>query len=145
MRRRSSSSRPGRDTVVLLDGNVLVALLFDLHTHHDQAQSWFAQNVHRFATCPITQGSLLRLCMILGMVQSFDDALSGMRALTTHPGHQFWPDDLSYHDVPSFGLQGHRQITDAYHASLARHHGGRLATFDRGLAALHADVAELIT
>lgn len=29
-------------------------------------------------------------------------------------------------------------------AALARHHGGRLATFDQGLAALHSDIAELI-
>jgi predicted nucleic acid-binding protein len=35
-------------------------------------------------------------------------------------------------------------VTDAYLAALVRHHGGRLATFDRGLAALHADVAEAI-
>ena len=33
------------------------------------------------------------------------------------------------------------RVTDAYLAALARHFGGRLVTFDRGLAALHADVA----
>ena len=37
-----------------------------------------------------------------------------------------------------------RQVTDSYLAALARHRNGRLATFDRGLAALHADVADLI-
>lgn len=41
-------------------------------------------------------------------------------------------------------MQSHRQVTDAYLAALARTHGGRLLTFDRGLAAAHADVAELI-
>jgi uncharacterized protein len=35
---------------------------------------------------------------------------------------------------------GHRQVTDAYLAALARHHKGKLVSFDRGLAALHADV-----
>jgi predicted nucleic acid-binding protein len=42
------------------------------------------------------------------------------------------------------GVIGHRQVTDAYLAQLARANHGRLATFDRGLAALHTDIAELI-
>ncbi len=39
------------------------------------------------------------------------------------------------------GVLGYRQVTDADLAALARHHGGRLVTFDAGLAQLHADVA----
>ena len=35
---------------------------------------------------------------------------------------------------------GHRQVTDAYLAALARHHGGKLASFDKRLVALHPDV-----
>jgi uncharacterized protein len=42
------------------------------------------------------------------------------------------------------GVIGHRQVTDAYLAELARRREARLATFDKGLAALHADVAELV-
>lgn len=42
------------------------------------------------------------------------------------------------------GVIGHRQVADAYLAGLARARGGRLATFDAGLAALHPDVAELV-
>lgn len=41
-------------------------------------------------------------------------------------------------------MLGQAQVTDAYLAALARQHGGKLATFDRGLAALHSDVAVLI-
>jgi hypothetical protein len=51
---------------------------------------------------------------------------------------------LGYTDVPWRGVLGHRQVTDAYLAALARRNGGRLATFDRGLAALHEDVVMLI-
>jgi hypothetical protein len=40
---------------------------------------------------------------------------------------------------------GHRQVTDAYLAALARRRQGRLATLDKGLAALHPDVAELLS
>jgi hypothetical protein len=42
------------------------------------------------------------------------------------------------------GVIGHRQVTDAYLAQLARVNAGRLATFDAGIAALHRDVADLI-
>ena len=59
-------------------------------------------------------------------------------------GHEFWADAISYVDVDLRGVVGHRQVTDAYLASSARSRGARLATFDRGLAALHADVTDLI-
>jgi predicted nucleic acid-binding protein len=42
------------------------------------------------------------------------------------------------------GVIGHRQVTDAYLGALTRCHGGQLATFDRGLSALHPDVALLL-
>ena len=41
-------------------------------------------------------------------------------------------------------VRGHRQVTDAYLASLAAHHGGHLAMFDKGLAATYQDLAILI-
>ena len=46
---------------VLLDANVLVALLVDDHVHHTAAEDWFSGLTENFATCPVTQGSLLRL------------------------------------------------------------------------------------
>ena len=54
------------------------------------------------------------------------------------------PTMFSYIDVPTQGIIGHRQVTDAYLAQLARAHGSRLATFDQALAKLHHDVAELV-
>jgi hypothetical protein len=64
-----------------------------------------------------------------------------VRFLVQHDRHDFWSDDVSYLDVRLEGVVGHRQVTDAYLAGLARGRGGRLATFDGGLAALHPDVA----
>ena len=46
--------------------------------------------------------------------------------------------------MPVTGLIGHRQITDAYLAQLAQARGARLATFDRALASLHSDIADLV-
>lgn len=56
----------------------------------------------------------------------------------------FWPDDTSYEAMTLRGVVGHRQVTDAYLSARARQRGARLAMLDRGLAAAHADVPELI-
>lgn len=125
--------------VHLLDGNVLYALIDQAHVHHAPAQAWFAAVACEFATCPITQGTLLRLVVRLGG-RSIEQALALLHAVTAHPRHHFWPDDLAYGAVRWHGVIGHRQVTDAYLAALARHHGGKLATFDQGLMALHPDV-----
>jgi toxin-antitoxin system PIN domain toxin len=136
----------------LLDGNVLVALIDRSHVHHAAAVAWFDRHVGRhpgsdeggFATCPITQGTLLRLLLRFGAVADAAAAVAVLRGITAHPRHRFWADDLDYADIAWTGVLGHRQVTDAYLAALARQHGGRLATFDRGLAALHPDVAVAI-
>ncbi|MGD9584527.1 MAG: TA system VapC family ribonuclease toxin [Lysobacterales bacterium] len=131
-------------SATLLDGNVLVALTDQAHVHHVQASAWFAAHELAFATCPITQGTLLRMLLRHQAVASAPAALAVLNGLMAHARHRFWPDDLGYAEVSWHGVLGHRQVTDAYLAALARHHHGRLATLDRGLAALHADVAEWI-
>lgn len=127
---------------VLLDANVLIALLVDDHVHHAAAESWFAGLDENFASCPITEGSLMRLLIHEG--QPAATARVILAGTAAHPRYEFWPDDVSYGDVPVRGIVGHRQVTDAYLAQLARAHNARLATFDQALAKLHTDVAELV-
>lgn len=127
----------------LLDGNVLVALIFPTHVHHEAAHAWLDNHQGAtFATCPITQATLLRLALREGATAA--EALHLLDGVEQAPGHEFWPDDLRYSTVVMDGVMGHRQVTDAYLAALARHHHGRLVTFDGGLAALHPDVADLL-
>lgn len=137
-RQPGAAPRPG-NTVHLLDGNVLYALIDQAHVHHRPAQDWFVALDGGFATCPITQGTLLRLAMHVGQ-QSLEQALAVLAAVTAHALHHFWPDALGYGQIRWHGVVGHRQVTDAYLAALARHHGGKLASFDKGLVALHPDV-----
>ena len=127
---------------VLLDANVLIALLVDDHVHHPAAENWFAGRDGNFATCPVTQGSLLRLLIREG--QPATTARAILAGTTAQPQHEFWPDDLPYTEVPVHGIIGHRQVTHAYLAQLARARGARLATFDQAMAKLHADVADLV-
>lgn len=124
--------------VHLLDGNVLVATVVATHEHHSVAAQWFAGG-EAYATCPITQGTLLRLLVRTG--HGVEQAMALLDRLTSTTRHGFWPDDAAYDRGMLRGVQGHRQVTDAYLAELARRRRGRLLTFDRGLAVTHADVA----
>jgi uncharacterized protein len=127
---------------VLLDGNVLVALSIVGHVHHDTAAQWFDGQSRPFATTPITQGTLLRLLVRHGV--SAPAALVVLQGITGDSRHVFWPDDRPYDRAALRGVLGHRQVTDSYLAALARAQGGRLASFDRGLAAAHPDVVHLL-
>jgi uncharacterized protein len=127
---------------VLLDANVLIALLVGDHVHHAVAENWFSDMDDTFATCPVTQGSLMRLVVREG--QSAGAARTLLSQALANPRHEFWPDDVAYTQVPMAGIIGHRQLTDAYLAQLARARGARVATFDQAMARLHTDVADLI-
>jgi toxin-antitoxin system PIN domain toxin len=127
---------------VLLDANVLIALVIADHVHHEAAEEWFTGSGDSFATCPITEGSLLRLLIREG--QTASNAQAVLNAVKSSERHEFWPDSIAYGDVPLDGVLGHRQVTDSYLAQLARAQGGRLVTFDHGLAKLHSDVADLV-
>lgn len=126
----------------LLDANVLIALMVADHVHHEAAEAWFADSTEAFATCPITEGSLVRLLIREG--QTAGSASAVVSGIAQSSRHEFWADDISFSDVPLNGVLGHRQVTDAYLAHLARSRGGRIATFDQGLAQLHHDVADLV-
>lgn len=130
--------------IYLLDSSVLIALFDAAHVHRSRVREWFTVFGGELATCPIVEGALARWIV---RVRGRDGAQIAMRELSklaADPRHRFWPDDLPFAGVQWKGVLGHNQVTDAYLAALARKHKGKLATLDRGLAALHHDVAELI-
>jgi hypothetical protein len=126
----------------LLDANVLIALVVTEHVHHDATAEWLSAFDAGFATCPITQGRLIRFLVRAG--QSAAAARDVISAIKKVQRHEFWPDSVSFADVEVGGVIGHRQVTDAYLAQLARSRRGQLATLDSGLAHLHKDVAVLV-
>ena len=126
--------------VALLDVNVLIALFDSVHSHHDLAHDWFADNHDSgWATCPVTENGLLR---ILGS-PARRDTFTPISLLSDHlrrfcasEHHAFWPDTISLRDERIFDLtlvRGHRQVSDVYLLGLAVEHGGRLVTFDQGI------------
>lgn len=130
-------------TTYLADGNLLVALTVVEHLHHEVALRWFEEAEPELATCPITQGTLLRFLVREG--RTARDAIAVLDAIRAQPWHRFWADSIAYDEAQMVGVIGHRQITDAYLVALARDHRGTLATLDRGLRALHGDQVYLLS
>ena len=50
-------------STLLADGNLLIALIVVDHMYHGPAVDWFATEEPTLATCPITEGTLLRFLM----------------------------------------------------------------------------------
>lgn len=126
----------------LLDINILLALAWPNHVHHQEALDWFSgRAVSGFRTCPITEAGFVRISSNPAFTANAvmpAQALALLTQITALPGHGFWPDDLPLAEAFSKGLATatHRHITDAYLLALAEAHDGVLATLDRGVAAL---------
>ena len=129
--------------IALPDVNVLIALAWPNHVHHDAARSWFAvSRTTGWATCPLTEAGFVRVsCNPSAVKQEATplDVIALLRALRRRGSHAFWSHDRSITSIPDeilLRIQGYRQITDAMLLALAMQHGGRLATLDTGLKSL---------
>lgn len=126
----------------LLDVNVLLALLDPQHVFHGAAHDWAEREAGaRWLTCPLVQNGALRVASQpayserLGTAAVVRDVLA---AFCADPRHDFCPDDVSLLDdvhVARPELLTPARVTDLYLLALARHHGARLATFDRRIPA----------
>ncbi len=126
--------------VGLLDVNVLVALAWPNHVHHEPALHWFHQHQSEgWATCPVTQAGFVRVSSnqkALPSARSPAEALGLLAKIVALEHHEFWSDDTSLVDsefISATRLQGYRQVTDAHLLALALRHGGCLATLDQGI------------
>jgi uncharacterized protein len=134
---------------VLLDVNVLLALAWPNHQHHQVATRWF-ERVRRkgWATCAITELGFVRISSNPSFTEEAKSPLEAsqlLQKLCQVTKHRF----LSCESPPSELLAawrqtlGHRQTTDVYLAVIASNHGMKLATFDRPISK-HPHVNESI-
>ena len=128
-------------TTYLLDANALIALVLGDHEHHHRAAAWAAK-VDRIALCPIVEGALVRFLIRAGESQA--TAAMTLSSMHASPRCEFWADSIPYTAANLDHVVGHRQVTDAYLASLAASRGCRLATFDHALVNALPDDTELI-
>lgn len=125
----------------LPDVNVLVALAWPNHVHHERARAWFEENHQRgWATCPVTESGFVRVSSnrkVVPEARRPGEAILLLREMTTQRGHVFWADDTSIARsrwVAAERLVGHGQVTDAHLVALCLERKGRLVTFDGGVA-----------
>ena len=126
---------------LLLDVNVLVALLDEAHVHHAVAQNLVAQAKLKIATCALTENGVLRVLNLPGYSSYGQAGFEAVRAqldqLCEDTDHEFWPCDVTLRDDSKIDwsrVMGHNQITDVYLLALAVAHGGALATLDHRVA-----------
>lgn len=127
----------------LLDVNVLIALAWPQHIHHQAAHNWFKTTGREsWATCAITQLAFIRISSNPGIIAEAvapAEAVDVLRNITKVSGHRYLDKAVAVDQIDelyNLAVLGHRQVTDAYLLGLARHHKGRLATFDRGIKEL---------
>ena len=130
---------------VLLDVNVLIALLDENHAHHAAASEWFRGHIDLGrASCPLTRNGCIRIISQPRYPNALDvsEAIARLRTAVSTPYHHFIADDVSLLDdsvVAWRELSGPRQLTDVYLLALAVAHDTRLVTLDKSvpLAAVH--------
>lgn len=95
-----------------------------------------------WATTPFTEAGFVRVSanrsLIPGAVTPFE-ALALLERMRDVSGHRFLADSVELVVDPHVAremLATHRSVTDMHLLAVARQHGARLVTFDRGIAAL---------
>ena len=104
---------------VLLDVNVLLALVDADHLDHERAHEWAADGLAaEWATCALTQNGVVR---ILSQPKypnplSVPDAFEVLRQMVADPRHEYWTCDVQLADgaVRADRFLGSRQVTDVY-------------------------------
>lgn len=125
---------------MLLDVNVLLALAWPNHQHHEAATDWFEKRrLEGWATCAITELGFVRISSNPAFTEEAKSpaeasallhaicAMSKHRYVTCEPHPTELADDWRH-------TLGHRQTTDVYLAKVAARHRTKLATFDHRLA-----------
>jgi toxin-antitoxin system PIN domain toxin len=133
----------------LLDINVLLALAWPQHIHHNRVTRWMVVQKSKgeisVATCPITQLGFVRISMNLkGYAADFQSATGLLDQLVKRKEfqHSFWEDNLP---LSSLGHRaqpdpGPSQLTDVYLAALAESRQGTFTTLDAGVKGQSAEL-----
>lgn len=125
----------------LLDANVLIALAWPNHTEHERVQEWFARERGKgWATCIVTQLAFIRVSCSPTVPHRVSPSVAQryLCEITSLPDHSFWAEPMQGYAHAAFARTlpnpPNVSVTDAYLATLAVIHAGKLATLDEQLA-----------
>jgi len=130
--------------ISLPDVNVLLALVWSCHPHHEVAHEWFGREAASgWATCLFTQTAFLRLSLNPQVVHVAIDCPAAVRlisGLVDHRTHHFVDAapalvGTSFQELVS-KIVGYRQVSDATLLYIARSHGLKLVTSDQTVTAI---------
>ncbi|MGA3183580.1 MAG: TA system VapC family ribonuclease toxin [Candidatus Dormibacteria bacterium] len=132
----------------LFDVNLLVSLAWPNHVHHELARRWFrSRAAEPWATTPVTESGFVRVSSNRAAIPTAvapSEAMLLLGRIRRVPGHVFLADDVEEllgGQIDPARVVTHSLVTDAHLLAVARRHGARLATLDRGMAALAGDAA----
>jgi toxin-antitoxin system PIN domain toxin len=127
------------ENTALLDLNVLIALAWPQHIHHERARSWFSRLGERtWATTPVTESGFVRLSLnraVVGTEMSGAGVLEMVRRFSDLPGHVFLADTarLAYAQFKIDRLATAGQATDFHLLAVARATRSVLVTMDKAI------------
>lgn len=134
---------PKSKTSFLVDVNVWLAIVYDLHVHHEPAMAWFSSLGSQSAClCRITQLGLLRLLTntkVMGVdVRGQAQAWRILDALLEDERVSFLAEpsdlDVTFRLMTKTSQPAVNVWTDAYLAAFSRAAGVEMATFDRAFS-----------
>ena len=123
----------------LLDVNILVAWGWDDHADHARVEKWLVALI-KSGRDKIQTSAIPELGFVRVSIQRSQGHITAAQAgevldgllLTLGGLHEFLPDDQNARDWPAW-CQGAARTTDAHLLALAKAHGTKLATLDKGI------------
>ena len=126
-----------KETVYLLDVNVVLAVLDQRHAYHLAVEEWFDSPGLQWSLCAFTEAGVLRFFTrpkTGGL--SMEQVTAMLDRLKRRPGYCFQPITADWQTLTTLfakRIHGHNQVTDAYLLGVAVREGLVLGTCDRGL------------
>ena len=118
----------------LLDVNVLLALAYPEHVHHQRVFAWL-NTLHgsELATCAITELGFVRIASgRVAFASNVDSAKSDLMRLKGYCDFVFVANNRSVEYLPEW-VEKSNQTTNGHLLELAASRGARLVTLDRGI------------
>jgi predicted nucleic acid-binding protein len=119
----------------LLDVNTLVALGNGAHAQHDAAELWLKrmQTVSaELGSSPICDLGFVRVSVQAGLQPDVASARNVLARMKASAKIALWSDSIGMEKLPAYVMKP-VQLTDGHLIEVARSHGAKLATLDKGI------------